>query len=60
MEYVPGKTITEAWNRCAVKHTGFPTGVAIYLIGELVGGARLRASAGGHEPRPPRHLALPI
>lgn len=36
MEYVQGKTFTEAWNRCAVKHTGFPTGVAIYLIGELV------------------------
>jgi serine/threonine-protein kinase len=36
MEYVQGKTFTEAWNRCAIKHTGFPTGVAIYLIGELV------------------------
>jgi serine/threonine-protein kinase len=36
MEYVHGKTFTEAWNRCAVKRTGFPTGVAIYLIGELV------------------------
>ena len=36
MEYVQGKTFTEAWNRCAVKRTGFPTGVAIYLIGELV------------------------
>ena len=36
MEYVHGKTFTEAWNRCAIKHTGFPTGVAIYLIGELV------------------------
>jgi serine/threonine protein kinase len=36
MEYVHGKTFTEAWNRCAIKRTGFPTGVAIYLIGELV------------------------
>jgi serine/threonine protein kinase len=36
MEYVQGKTFTEVWNRCAVKHTGFPTGVAIHLIGELV------------------------
>jgi serine/threonine protein kinase len=36
MEYVQGKTFTEAWNRCAIKRTGFPTGVAIYLIGELV------------------------
>ena len=36
MEYVQGKTFTEAWNRCAVKHTGFPSGVAIHLIAELV------------------------
>ncbi|HJX65338.1 MAG TPA: serine/threonine-protein kinase [Polyangia bacterium] len=36
MEYVQGKTFTEAWNRCAVKHTGFPTGVAIHIIAELV------------------------
>jgi len=36
MEYVQGKTFTEAWNRCAIKRTGFPTGVAIALIAELV------------------------
>ena len=36
MEYVQGKTFTEAWNRCAIKHTGFPTNVAINVIGELV------------------------
>ena len=42
MEYVQGKTFTEAWNRCAVKHTGFPSGVAIHLIAELVAALAMR------------------
>jgi serine/threonine protein kinase len=35
MEYVPGKTLTEVWNRCAAGKVGFPTGVALFLISEL-------------------------
>lgn len=38
MEYVPGKTLTEVWNRCAQAHVGFPSGVALYLISELLAG----------------------
>ncbi|HXU81125.1 MAG TPA: serine/threonine-protein kinase, partial [Polyangia bacterium] len=36
MEYVPGKTLTEVWNRCAANKVGFPTGVALFLVSELV------------------------
>jgi serine/threonine protein kinase len=36
MEYVPGKTLTEVWNRCATNKVGFPTGVALFMISELV------------------------
>jgi len=36
MEYVPGKTLTEVWNRCASNKVGFPTGVALFIINELV------------------------
>jgi serine/threonine protein kinase len=36
MEYVPGKTMTEVWNRCASQKVGFPTGVALFIINELV------------------------
>src|SRR5262245_6109430 len=36
MEYVPGKTLTEVWNRCAEKRTGIPTGVSLFLVSELV------------------------
>jgi serine/threonine protein kinase len=35
MEYVPGKTLTEVWNRCAANKVGFPTSVALFLISEL-------------------------
>ncbi len=38
MEYVPGKTLTEVWNRCAHMRVGFPSGVALYLISELLAG----------------------
>ncbi len=35
MEYVPGKTLTEVWNRCAVRSLAFPQGVSLFLVGEL-------------------------
>jgi serine/threonine protein kinase len=36
MEYVQGKSITETWNRCAARRDGFPIGLTLYYIGELV------------------------
>ena len=36
MEYVQGKSITETWNRCAARRDGFPIGMTIYYIAELV------------------------
>jgi serine/threonine protein kinase len=36
MEYVRGKSITETWNRCAARKDGFPIGLSLYYIGELV------------------------
>lgn len=36
MEYVRGKSITETWNRCAARRDGFPIGLTLYYIGELV------------------------
>jgi len=36
MEYVQGKSITETWNRCAARRDGFPIGMSIYYIAELV------------------------
>jgi len=36
MEYVQGKSITETWNRCAARRDGFPIGLSLYYIGELV------------------------
>ncbi len=36
MEYVQGKSITETWNRCAARHDGFPIGLSLYYIAELV------------------------
>ncbi len=36
MEYVQGKSITETWNRCAARRDGFPIGLSIYYIAELV------------------------
>lgn len=38
MEYVSGKTLTEIWNRCAVKRVGFPPGLALFLVTEIVAG----------------------
>jgi serine/threonine protein kinase len=36
MEYVRGKSITETWNRCAARRDGFPIGLTLYYIAELV------------------------
>jgi serine/threonine protein kinase len=36
MEYVRGKSITETWNRCAARRDGFPIGLSLYYIAELV------------------------
>jgi serine/threonine protein kinase len=36
MEYVRGKSITETWNRCAARKDGFPIGLSLYYISELV------------------------
>jgi serine/threonine-protein kinase len=36
MEYVQGKSVTETWNRCAARRDGFPIGMSIYYIAELV------------------------
>ena len=36
MEYVQGKSITETWNRCAARRDGFPIGMSVYYIAELV------------------------
>ena len=36
MEYVQGKSVTETWNRCAARRDGFPIGLSLYYIAELV------------------------
>jgi serine/threonine protein kinase len=36
MEYVEGKSITETWNRCAARKDGFPIGLSLYYVAELV------------------------
>ena len=36
MEYVQGKSVTETWNRCAARKDGFPIGLSLYYIAELV------------------------
>jgi serine/threonine protein kinase len=38
MEYVQGKTLTEVWNRCALRAVPFPIGVSLFFIGELTAG----------------------
>jgi eukaryotic-like serine/threonine-protein kinase len=38
MEFVQGKTLTELWNRCAHTGIGFPVGVSLFLVSELVAG----------------------
>jgi serine/threonine protein kinase len=47
MEYVPGKTLTEVWNRCAQRRVGFPTGVSLFLAGELLAALSYAHRVGG-------------
>lgn len=47
MEYVQGKSITETWNRCAARRDGFPIGLSLYYIGELVSALWYAANVGG-------------
>jgi serine/threonine-protein kinase len=47
MEYVQGKSITETWNRCAAKRDGFPIGLSIYYIAELVSALWYAANVDG-------------
>jgi eukaryotic-like serine/threonine-protein kinase len=47
MEYVAGKTLTELWNRCAQRRVGFPTGVSLFLAGELLAALAYAHRAGG-------------
>src|SRR5262249_3095436 len=35
MEYVEGKNLREAWNRCAQRQTRFPLDVALYVVREV-------------------------
>jgi serine/threonine-protein kinase len=47
MEYVQGKSITETWNRCAARRDGFPIGLSIYYIAELVSALWYAANVDG-------------
>jgi serine/threonine protein kinase len=47
MEYVQGKSITETWNRCAARRDGFPIGLSLYYIGELVSALWYAANVDG-------------
>jgi serine/threonine protein kinase len=47
MEYVQGKSITETWNRCAAKRDGFPIGLSLYYIAELVSALWYAANVDG-------------
>jgi serine/threonine protein kinase len=47
MEYVQGKSITETWNRCAARRDGFPIGLTLYYIGELVSALWYAANVDG-------------
>ena len=38
MEFVEGKTLTELWNRCAMRGVGFPVGTSLHIVGELCAG----------------------
>ncbi len=38
MEYLRGKTLTEMWNRCALKRVGVPVGVSLYIVAEIAAG----------------------
>ena len=47
MEYVQGKSVTETWNRCAARRDGFPIGLSIYYIAELVSALWYAANVDG-------------
>ncbi len=47
MEYVQGKSITETWNRCAARRDGFPIGLSVYYIAELVSALWYAANVDG-------------
>jgi serine/threonine protein kinase len=38
MEHVQGKSLTEVWNRCALRRDGFAVGLTLHFIAELVTG----------------------
>ena len=38
MEFVEGKTLTELWNRCALRAIGFPVGLSLFIVSELCAG----------------------
>jgi len=38
MEYLRGKTLTEMWNRCALKRIGVPVGVSLFVVAEIAAG----------------------
>ena len=38
MEFVEGKTLTELWNRCAMRGVGFPVGTSLFIVSELCAG----------------------
>jgi serine/threonine protein kinase len=47
MEYVQGKSITETWNRCAARRDGFPIGLSLHYIAELVSALWYAANVDG-------------
>ena len=57
MEYVEGKDLLAAWNRCAQRRVPFPIEVAAYIVKELARGLGYAHAFGGLEARPPRRLA---
>ena len=46
MEYVEGKTLTEVWNRCAMRGVGFPVGLSLFAASELCSGLGYAHRAG--------------
>ncbi|HEY0706641.1 MAG TPA: serine/threonine-protein kinase, partial [Polyangia bacterium] len=46
MEFVEGKTLTEVWNRCAMRAVGFPIGLSLFAASELCSGLGYAHRAG--------------
>ena len=63
MEYVQGKSVTETWNRCAARKDGFPIGLSLYYIAELVSALWYAANVEGlglvHRDISPSNVMLP-